>query len=191
MRKYFLLSALIFFCFTAPSCEFRKPPPVGELKSHIQDICEIPGYEHVYRDIIYIDRKTSFLAIPVVDTRVLFAVDIRIQAGIDLSAGFEVEQLSRNAVKVSLPPAGILLADADEDSIEQYFIKEYGDQVSRLDYYDEIERKKGELIDDAIRRGILDKAEENVRKIIENFLQLSGYTTVVFEEFRPPEASRG
>ncbi|MBN2050658.1 MAG: DUF4230 domain-containing protein [Spirochaetales bacterium] len=164
---------------------------MGELKSHIQDICEIPGYEHVYRDIIYIDRKTSFLAIPVVDTRVLFAVDIRIQAGIDLSAGFEVEQLSRNAVKVSLPPAGILLADADEDSIEQYFIKEYGDQVSRLDYYDEIERKKGELIDDAIRRGILDKAEENVRKIIENFLQLSGYTTVVFEEFRPPEASRG
>ena len=166
-------------------CTYRSRPSVPDMESRIREICEIPGYEYVYRDIIYIDEKASFLAIPTVDKRVLFAVDVRIQAGIDLNDGFTVDPVSRKAVRVGLPPARVLMADADEGSISQYFLKEYGGRVSRLEYYDEIERKKGELIDDAVSRGMLAKAEVNVRKVIENFLVLSGYETVEFKRLKP------
>jgi len=191
MRKILtvLMPALVFTLLAG--CPFQTRPDIPEVESRIREICEIPGYEHIYRDIIYIDEKTSFLAIPVVDKRLLFSVDVRVQAGIDLNEGFTVEKVSRGTIRVLLPPAQILLADADEQSIRQYFLKEFGGQVSRLEYYDEIQRKKNELIEDALKRGILNRAEANVKKVIENFLQLSGYDTVIFEQLKKGDRDAG
>ncbi len=191
MKRNLIPLGIVVFLVLLTGCPLQQRPDIPELESRIREICEIPGYEHVYRDIIYIDEKTSFLAIPVVDKRLLFAVDVRIQAGIDLNEGFNVEKISRKAVRVTLPPPGVLLADADEESIHQYFLKEFGGQVSRLEYYDEIERKKKELITDAIQRGILVRAEANVRKVIENFLLLSGYDTVIFQRTAQEEPLDG
>jgi len=181
MKRNLIPLGTMVFLILLGGCPVQQRPDIPAVESRIREICEIPGYEHVYRDIIYIDEKTSFLAIPVVDKRLLFAVDVRVKAGIDLHEGFSVEKISRKAVRVTLPPAEVLLADADEESIHQYFLKEFGGQVSRLEYYDEIERKKKELITDAIQRGILIRAEANVRKVIENFILLSGYDTVIFQ----------
>lgn len=179
------------FLLAASGCPLQTRPDIPHMETRIREICEIPGYEHIYRDIIYLDEQTSFLAIPVVDKRVLFSVDVRIQAGVDLNRGFSVEPVSRKAVRVYLPEAEILLADADEGSIHQYFLKEFGGRISRLEYYDEIERKKDELIQDSLQRGILVRAEANVKKIIENFLQISGYETVLFNDFHTRGQSDG
>src|SRR6056297_3182549 len=122
MRKFITPCMIVALLLAASGCPFQKRPDIPQIETRIREICELPGYEHIYREIIYLDEQTSFLAIPVVDKRVLFSVDVRIQAGIDLNKGFSVEPVSRKVVRVYLPGAEILLADADEGSIHQYFL---------------------------------------------------------------------
>ena len=73
------------------------------------------------------------------------------------------------------------MIDADEPSIQLYFVRENRrNPISRLEYYDEIDRSKEQIHQDALDRGILYRAEENARRLLENFLQLTGFHTVNF-----------
>lgn len=155
----------------AAGCAAERQRGIEQISTQIRSILELPTFEHVYRDVVFLDKERSFLIFPTMDAEVLFAINVRIQAGIDLSDGFDVYHTRNRGITVALPPAKILLADADEESIEQYFLKETIGSISRLDYYDEINRKKEELISDAIDRGILDKADENARLLIGGFLE--------------------
>ena len=164
----------------AAGCAADKQRDIEQISTRIRSILELPTFEHVYRDVVYIDRERSFLIFKTMDTEVLFAINVRIQAGIDLSDGFAVYRTRKEGITVELPPAKILLADADEESIEQYFLKEIGGSISRLDYYDEINVKKEELISDAVDRGILDRAAENARLLIGGFLENARGESVTF-----------
>ena len=181
----FALIVLSSFSLIA-SCAQTRIPDTEEVSRRVRSILELPTFEHVYRDVIFLDRERSFLIFKTMDTEVLFAIDVRIQAGIDLRNGLSIERVRGGGLIVALPAPEILLADADESSIKQYFLKEVGGSISRLDYYDEINRKKTELIDDAIDRGILVRAEENARRLITSFLSSVGYTDVTFRNSRVP-----
>jgi hypothetical protein len=162
------LFALVLLLSTG--CAANRDREIDEISTHIRSLLELPTFEHVYRDVVYLDRERSFLIFKTMDAKVLFAVDVRIRAGIDLREGFSVSRARKGGITISLPPAKILLADADEESIEQYFLREIGGNLTRLDYYDEINKKKEELITDAVDRGILERAEENARLLISGFL---------------------
>jgi hypothetical protein len=43
---------------------------------------------------------------------------------------------------------------------------EFGGEINRLDYYDEIAESKKRLVSDALRRGILDQAGRNAESLI-------------------------
>ena len=114
-------------------------------------------------------------------TQVLFSIDIRVQAGIDFSEGMLVRpNRDGKSVIVRLPQARVLLVDADESSITQYFVKESGGGIERLDYYDEIDRVKEEILADALGREILQKAEANARNLIIGLLTAAGFEEVRF-----------
>ena len=185
-RQVALLIAIVLAAFSIIStCTIEKRPGIEELESQIQTILDLPTYEHIYRDIIYVDRERSFLIFKTMQARVLFSIDVRVQAGIDLSEGFKVIPdpafRREGGITVVLPAATILLVDADEGSIQQYFIKEVGGELARLDYYDEINRKKEDIISDAIERGILLNANQNAEKLIAGFLAQAGFKNVRFE----------
>ena len=163
----FLLAVLL----PAVGCGVDRRAEIEKISTQIRSILELPTFEHIYRDVVYLDRERTFLIFKTMDTEVLFAIDVRIQAGIDLGDGFAVQPVAKGGIRVSLPPAKILLADANEESIKQYFLKEVGGSISRLDYYDEINRKKEELIADAIERGILERAGDNARLLIRGLLE--------------------
>jgi hypothetical protein len=116
------------------------------------------------------------------DKRLLFSIDIRVQAGINLQKGFEIitERGNRSALYLKLPAPEILLIDAREDTINQYFLKEYGGTISRLEFSDEIDAVKARIAEDARTRGILDQARRNAEDILENILALSGFTEITF-----------
>ncbi len=151
------------------------------LEEKVRSILELPTYEQVYRDIVFVERDRSFLMIRTMHTQVLFSIDIRVQAGIDLSEGLSISRgPGRSAVTVRLPAAKILLIDADESSIHQYFVKESGGRIERLDYYDEIDRIKDRIREDAIQREILQKAASNAKSMIAGLLAATGFEEVRF-----------
>ena len=143
---------------------------------------ELPTYEQLYRDVIFLDRERSFLSIRTSQTQVLFSIDIRVQAGIDFSRGIRLEPdgSDKKSIRVFLPEAVILLVDADETSIHQFFVKEVRGSIALLDYYDEIERAKEEIRADAIEREILLNAGLNAREIVKSFLEAAGFEEVSF-----------
>lgn len=175
----FLSAALLL----TTSCSKDKPVyPDSEIVQKIRHILTLPTHELIYRDIVYLDESKTFLLFKLADRRVLFSVNIRVQAGIDLEEGFRVRRISPSGIKVTLPAAKILLIDAEENSIEQFFSKEMGGPVTLLSYYEEIERKKPEIEKDALSRGILTKAESNAQAVISSLLETLGFTEIYFEK---------
>jgi hypothetical protein len=186
MKIFRLLLSFLLFC-SLLSCEESRTPPPDKLETHIREILTLPTYEHVYRDIIYVGEEATFLGITTAEKKLLFSIDVVVQAGIDLSKGIEIIPQQKNTVVVKLPAPEILLIDADENSINQYFVKERGKSVSRLEYYDEIDRQKVVIREDALKRNILVKAEENAKKLIAKFLSLAGFEEVIFKELESAE----
>lgn len=175
------------------SCHFvddssRRPPAAVE--RHIKAVLELPTYEYVYRDIIYIADQAEFLGFRHRDKQLLFSVDVRLQAGIDLKKGVRVSRTGPQGLTISLPAPEILIIDADENSITQYFKKEFGGAISRLEYYDEISQSKAHIHRDALERGILIQARENAASVVRSLLQSQGFGPVQVQFRRSPEASR-
>lgn len=181
--RLFILVAIIFM---AAGCSGPRKQSIEEVETRIREILSLPTYEHIYRDVVYVGEEARFLGIKTKDKRTLFSIDVNVRAGIDFTEGIDVSVSSEGSAAVRLPPAKILSIDADETTIHQYFVKDFGGNLSRIQYYEEINRKKKFLESDAIKRGILVKAEDNAKLIIRNFLTLAGFKRVEFEELRRP-----
>ena len=177
-RVLFAIGITIILFF---GCGAERRRHTEGLEQSIRSILELPAYEQIYRDVIYIDREKTFLLIRTMYARVLFSIDIRVQAGIDLSEGIEiVPGKNKRTITIRLPDPKILLVDADESTIHQYFIRESGGEIERMDYYDEIDRVKSEILNDSIEREILLKAEASAQRMIEGLLEAAGYEEVRF-----------
>lgn len=152
------------------------------VQQQLTDLLELHTYEHIYRDVVYFGEEKSFLFVRTVDRQVLFAVDIRVRAGVDLSEGFQLvrDAASATTVYVRLPPAKVLSVDADEKSIHEYFIREQGGRIGLLDITGQLEEVKVRTELDAVERGILRRAEENAKRIVRDFLIMAGFEEVLF-----------
>ena len=180
VKRLLLLTSSIILLTTA--CGRFRQINYEELTGKVREILEVPTFEQVYRDIIYYGEEKKLLAIKIVDKRLLFSMDVVVKAGIDFTEGLEVlPGDNAEAVTLVLPHAKILLIDADEASIHQYFVKNRGGDITLLDYYNEIDRTKERIRQDALNRGILFKAEENAVKLLRKFFGFAGFTDVEFE----------
>jgi hypothetical protein len=175
-----------------------KPvPPLGPLAEKSRSLLELESCEYVYHDIVYQGKQEKLLGLLTTkDTRLLFSIDIKVRAGIDLetSPGMSLKSLPAGenglpGLLVSLPPARISGTDADETTIHQYFIHEYGisgnSRVNWLDYQDEIARAKERAKADALQRGLLDSAWNNAAASLGAFFRLAGFGTVRVEKTAP------
>ena len=177
LYKYFLI---LFQIFLLAACEQTKNFSKPVIENQIRGLLNLPTVEFVYRDIIYVGQEASFFGIKHLDKRLLFSVDLIIDAGIDLTKGIEIRNLQDGGIQISLSEPEILKVDADEGSIHQFFVKEWGGKVSRLDYYDEIVNSKKSIKIDAVERNILLKAKENTEDIIIKLFSVYGISNVSF-----------
>ncbi len=156
------------------------------LERKIRTVLELPTHEHIYHNVIYIGEEARFLGIKHLDKRLLFSIDISVQAGVDLQRGLTIEPTSTGKLRVGIPGAEILEVDADESSIREYFAKEFGGRISRLEYYDEIDRSKRRTVEDAIERGILDISNRHAKRLVERLLLSLGIEGYVYLEEEEP-----
>lgn len=175
-RLFAVASAILLFSCSTPAVDRTR------LEAGIRDLLELRTVEQIYRAVGYISQEKSVLIFKTVDRQLLYAINIRVQAGIDLTRGLQVvpDRFGRGSVTVTLPPATVLSVDADESSIRQYFSREQGGAVSLLDYGDQIAELKNQTEQDAVNRGILARAEANARKLVEYYLRSVGLREIHF-----------
>ncbi len=167
-QKSVFTSILFLLPFLLPGCRMAPSQKLSPdiVESRIRTVFELPLYEQRYHDIVYVGEEARFFGIKHIDTKLLFSIDIRIQAGIDLLKEISVLPAQDGSLVVLLPEPEILLVDADESTIREYFLKEHGKAISRLDYYDEIEKGKDRVRQEAIERGIIEKSKELARDAV-------------------------
>ena len=179
-RSALLLSALAvtIFLFLVSGCtDAAPPPPQEELERKIRTLLELPTYEQNYREVIYLGEQASFLSIPTRDLQLLFSLDITVEAGLNLKDSLRITPRGWQQLIITLPEPEVLSIDADENSIQQYFIKEWGlgTGFGRLDLYDEINAAKERVRLEAVDRGILEKARENAETLIRQMFIMAGF----------------
>lgn len=146
------------------------------MEGKVRNLAELHTFEQVYRDVVYLGEQRQFLFFRTMDRQLLFSVNIRVRAGIDLRKGFTVlPGEDRKSVFVELPAPEILLVDADEQSISQYFVRERGGEIGWIEVGAEIEAVKDQVAADAVSRGILQRAEANAREILESLFLQAGF----------------
>jgi hypothetical protein len=186
-----LLAALLAASLAA--CARPMPDP-GILAQKSRALLELESCEYVYHDIVFQGKQEKFLGLLTTkDVRLLFAIDIRVHAGIDLAAkpGMGIRTLPAGkdglpGLVIKLPPTRITGTDADESTIHQYFIHEYGitgnSRVNWLGFQDEIARAKERARADAVKRGLLAAAWDNAAASLGSFWRLAGFGEVRVEK---------
>ncbi|MFP4067902.1 MAG: DUF4230 domain-containing protein [Spirochaetaceae bacterium] len=193
MSRLPIVAALPCIFILLGSCSPRPNTDVSQLERRITHLLRLHSYEHVYRDIVYFGEERSFLFFKTMDRALLFSVDIVVRAGVDLEQGVDLtlDRGNPERIIVQLPPTCILQIDTDESSIHQYFSRSRGGNVGWLEYGTQLQEVKERVRQDALDRGILTKAEDNVRGITRNFFALSGFEEVVFRPAGSPRPSDG
>ncbi len=167
----------------ASGCGKNPKPDLPSIESRIRKLLEMPTVEYVYKDIVYLGDKKTFLFFTTVDKKLLFSLNLRVRAGVGLGnegIRLAVDEKNPKRISVRLPKPAVLLVDADERSIHQYFAVEKGGRFGRLEYSREIEKIKPRIEKDAKDRGILRHSEDNARRIVRSFLELAGFEEVDF-----------
>ena len=104
--KKYLIAISILLILILTSCGTQKEVSYDTLETHVREILDLPTFEHVYRDIIYIGEETFlFKKIKVAEKEVLFSIDIVVQAGIDFKDGVLLTPGEKGEITVTLPPA--------------------------------------------------------------------------------------
>jgi hypothetical protein len=174
------------------ACTYPERIDYQVLQNKVRSFLSLHTYEMVYKDVEYYGHHERLLGMfNTVDKRLLFSVQIRVRAGINLhsstqaAAALRIEPIDTGnsgelAVRVTLPEASILLVDADDTSIVEYFAYNYGAAITRRDWEERLNDARRRVQADALGRGILVRAGENARNLISNFLQVAGIQRVEF-----------
>lgn len=169
-----------------------EPEPYEEIGpvtiTAIRDLAALTTVESVQYTIVEKGTDAGWLAWARGDSLRLFAV-ARIGAGVDL-ANLTVRDLDvgeDGVVEMRLPAAEIQYVDPDEDAT-QVLERDVGFFSSADPGLESDVRRIADevLVENAIEEGILERAEENARSVLTDFLLSLGYQDVEIT-FQPPQ----
>lgn len=152
----------------------------------IRDLARLTTVESVQYTIVEKGTDEGWLAWARGDSLRMFAV-ARIGAGVDLGqlTVRDVTVDEDGVVDLTVPVAEIQYVDPDEDAT-QVLERDVGIFTSGDPGLESDVRRIADevLVDNAIEEGILERAEQNARSVLTDFLLSTGYTDVVvtFEE---------
>ena len=173
----------IFFQKEMQREAMRNPDPVI-LQSEINDIAELVTIEYNYTNMAKYENHNEFygVKIPFTTNKFIITYDGIIKAGIDMSE-VTVEKNEENKLVVRLPKARILAHSIDFDTM-QVMDETYSlfNKLEITDYSSFTADEKQTTESKALSKGILEKAEENARIYLENFIHsLSPEAEILFK----------
>lgn len=192
MGRVISITAIALILLAGCSPQTREPS-MGELESRINALLDLHTVEYIYRDVVYFGEQEFLLGLfRTRDQQLLFAVELRVEAGIDLEQGVELlrDPQDEELLLLRLPPAQVLLVDAVEESIEQFFVRERGGSIEWDQVSEQMEGVKERVRLDAVEKGILERAEQNAAELVTELMGLAGFERVRVQ-FRPRQELRG
>ncbi len=149
---------------------------MDKYEERIKNLEELVTVRQIYRNVIYTEIKEKFI----VDKRTLFSINYIVTAGVDFSKGLEIEA-SENRILVSYPYPQIFSVDADESSIDQYFVLQRFGKLKQSDYLNIIFDEKERIRKEALDSGILERADKNLKLLITGLLKEGGIENISFD----------
>ena len=179
--------------------EVERTVTASMLREGLSDVGRLVTQEYYFTEVIShstmlnlnLDLKLFRInePLPITESSFLASFDGVVTAGVDFTR-IEVEKdEERRTVTVKLPPAEIFYVDIDPESFQLYDEKKgLGTHIGVEDYNNAFLQLENTAADKAEARGILEKAEENARTVVRNFIRSvlgqEGYT-VTFAGTRP------
>ena len=161
--------------------EVEKTVTAAMLRDGLRDVGVLVTQEYCFTQVISHSTMLSlnldfkFFRIneplPVTESSFLASFDGVVTAGIDFG-GIEVDKDDEaRTVTVTLPEARILTVDIDPDSFQLYDERQgLGTRITVDDYNNAMLRLEETAADKAIARGVLERADENARIVVRNFI---------------------
>ncbi|MFZ5353290.1 MAG: DUF4230 domain-containing protein [Bacillota bacterium] len=155
----------------------------GITLEQIQEIAELATVEYLVEARMIIDKpkvRVWIFDIPQTEKYYIAMAQGKVKAGIDLEK-IIVLRADKDEVVLRLPEARILDKYIDpttkwEKEIERLFSEINSDEITEAQI-----KAEEDMVNRAISNGILEKAYENAKRMIESFIKLSGVKSVIFE----------
>ena len=155
--------------------EVEKTVTVGCLQDGLRDMGKLVTQEYYCTDVLsFSSAKKLFktdITLKFTETSYLVSYDGTAFAGIDFGGISVAKDDDAKIITVSLPKAEILDVSVDYDSFVLYSEKSgLGNPLSIEDVNTSLSELENGIRSKALERGVLDRADENAKKIIRNFV---------------------
>ncbi len=155
--------------------EVEKEITASTIQDGLRDMGFLVTEEYYFTQVVsYASSLKLFnlVELGITESKFLASYDGVVTAGIDFEKIRIQKDQDRGVIDVALPEAAILNVDIDPESFELYTEKEgWGNPISLKDYNQSLVELEKNAADRAVERGLLDRAEENARQVVENFIR--------------------
>lgn len=151
----------------------KKTIDVETIRDGLSDIGFLITQEYCFTEVVDFSSVKTFLNIPLgfTESNYVAGYDGTVTAGIDFTKVSVDKNDDEKVITVHMPRAEIKNVDIDPDSFVLYSEKNgLGNPTSISDYNDSLTELENKAENKAISRGMLEKAEENARAVVKNFI---------------------
>lgn len=168
--KIFLVIALLVISCACIEHYSRYKSGGSNVEYGLRDIGKLSTAEYFYTHVdVYKNDAINGIKIPFVNKQFIYSCDGCIKAGVDFSL-IKVDK-SNSTITITLPEAEIHSSEIDETSFQLYDEQNnIFNPINVSDVYQSFSDMKQEEEKKAIEKGILDKASENAKILISNFV---------------------
>lgn len=178
LKKYGIAAvAIVIFglgCFFVGSNIKDSEPTLDAvvLENQLSEINELASVTYSYTNMGQFENKKDFygMTLPFTTKKFILSFDGEIKAGVNL--GEAKVDLKGTKVKITIPDAKILSHTIDESSIEVFDEKtSIFNSFSVKDYTKFTKDQKVEMEKKALEKGLLEEANVNTKKSVEDLIQ--------------------
>ena len=165
--------------------EVEKEITVDTIRDGLRDIGVLVTQEYYFTDVISFSsvKKLFNGEVGFTESSYLASYDGVVSAGIDFSRIEVTKDDEQGVVRVTLPAAEVLNVDVDPESFELYSEKTgFANPLPVEDFNNSVVTLENSVREKALAKGLLEKADENARSVVRNFIagrvDTSRYTVV-------------
>jgi hypothetical protein len=151
--------------------EIEKTITADVLQDGLNDMGILITEEYYFTQVENYEKTKTILNFFTSSSNFIYSYDGVVTAGIDCGEIAVEKNDTNKVITITVPPAEIRYIDIDYDSFQMYSEKEgLWNSMSMEDYNDSLVEFEDLAKENAINKGVLEKADENAKTIIENFV---------------------